>query len=449
MLLPIKLLCDQRPRKDGTNAICIQYCYRPDKRTLLNTEIYIPSRYWNRKLSRISNELPEIYGNTEILNERLGLMLRMAEDIVSFTKKRDIDDPISFLKKTFHPNFNTASLENIAMEAELQKAKSDNKTNLDIYFQIEDYIRSKEKKVCKDMPRIYRNMKEHLKAFEDFRRKKITFSCLDLNFYEEFVDFLTFDYIQRRRKILITGLKVNTIGKTIKQFRTFLRNRIRKKIITPIDMDGWNIIEEEVDAVYLSMKEIDTIYNLDLSNYPHLINYRNDFVLGCLTGLRFSDFSELMKDDVRIDMLYKKQNKSDHWVVIPLRDEAITILNNRFDNNVSVLTNAEFNRHIKTIAKLAGITNLIKFSYKKQGKDFIETKPKYAWITSHTCRRSFCTNEFLAATPVELIMKISGHKSVKDFYKYIRITPEEAGQKIKELWKKRGGMNAFTEKKQL
>jgi hypothetical protein len=38
-------------------------------------------------------------------------------------------------------------------------------------------------------------------------------------------------------------------------------------------------------------------------------------------------------------------------------------------------------------------------------------------------------------------MKISGHKSVKDFYKYIRISPEEAGQKIKELWMKRGDMD--------
>jgi len=180
-----------------------------------------------------------------------------------------------------------------------------------------------------------------------------------------------------------------------------------------------------------------------LSEQQNLINYRNDFVLGCLTGLRFSDFSELMQDDVRKDMLYKKQNKSDHWVVIPLRNEAINILKNRFENNIGNSTNAEFNRHIKTIGNLAGITDLMKFSYKKQGRDVIETKPKYEWITSHTCRRSFCTNEFLAGTPVELIMKISGHKSVKDFYKYIKISPEEAGQKIKELWKNRGGMNAF------
>jgi hypothetical protein len=57
--------------------------------------------------------------------------------------------------------------------------------------------------------------------------------------------------------------------------------------------------------------------------------------------------------------------------------------------------------------------------------------PKYGWVTSHTCRRSFCTKEFLAGTPVDLIMKISGHKRLRDFYKYIRITPEEAGQKLK------------------
>jgi integrase len=83
---------------------------------------------------------------------------------------------------------------------------------------------------------------------------------------------------------------------------------------------------------------------------------------------------------------------------------------------------------------------MVKHSYKKGNKDIVEVKPKYAWITSHTCRRSFCTNEFLAGTPVELIMKISGHKSMKDFYKYIRITPEEAGNRIKEIWEKRGEM---------
>jgi site-specific recombinase XerD len=438
MNYPLKLICDKRfIRKDGTTFIYIQYCFSASKRTLLNTKIAIPPQFWNQKKECVSDKLPEKFGIAESLQSELKRMITVVEDIIVYGSEKQVPDIGNYVKTTFNPDLKISIKEKV----DLSKQGA---TNMNIYDQIDEYSKSKEKKVCKDMPRIYRNMKDHLKAFEEFRNKPITFDTLDLNFYEDFVDFLMFEYLQRRRKDNVVGLKVNTIGKTIKQFRTFLRNRMRKKIIAPIDMDGWTILEEEVDAVYLCMDEINSIYNLDLSNAPHLTSYRNDFVLGCLTGLRFSDFSELMKDDVRKDMLYKKQNKSEHWVVIPLRNEALEILKTRFEKSVAVLTNGDFNKHIETIARMAGIVELIKFSHKKHGKDVIETKPKYEWITSHTCRRSFCTNEFLAGTPVELIMKISGHKSVKDFYKYIRITPEEAGHKIKELWKTRGGMNAFS-----
>lgn len=161
-------------------------------------------------------------------------------------------------------------------------------------------------------------------------------------------------------------------------------------------------------------------------------------MLGCLTGLRFSDFSSIQPEDVRKGSLYKKQEKSDHWVVVPLRNAAEEILIKRFDRQIPVVSNPEFNRHIKEVAQLAGICELIKFFHKKGNKDIVQVKPKHEWITSHTCRRSFCTNEFLAGTPVELTMKISAHKSLRDFYRYIRITPEEAGRKIREIWEKRG-----------
>lgn len=48
-------------------------------------------------------------------------------------------------------------------------------------------------------------------------------------------------------------------------------------------------------------------------------------------------------------MLYKKQQKSDYWVVIPLRRKAKIILDNRFKKNTSPLTNAEFKRHLKRL----------------------------------------------------------------------------------------------------
>ncbi|WP_153799695.1 site-specific integrase, partial [Foetidibacter luteolus] len=224
------------------------------------------------------------------------------------------------------------------------------------------------------------------------------------------------------------------------QLRVFLRDRMRRKIISPIDISDFKILEEESDAIYLSRNEIARIYQTDLSANPHLVKYRDLLIFGCLTGLRFSDFSRIQSEDIRKDMLYKKQEKSDHWVVIPLREEAQKILETTFNNNIPVFSNPDFNRHIKEVGKIAGISEVIKFSYKKGNRDIVLTRPKYEWITSHTCRRSFCTNEFLAGTPVDLIMKISGHKSLRDFYRYIRVTPEEAGQKIKELWMQRGDL---------
>ena len=79
-------------------------------------------------------------------------------------------------------------------------------------------------------------MKKHLQAYEVFRKKKIGFDSMDYEFYDGFIDYLTFDYVQRRRKTVITGLKINTIGKTIKQLCIFIKDRVHRKIIAPIDL---------------------------------------------------------------------------------------------------------------------------------------------------------------------------------------------------------------------
>lgn len=50
------------------------------------------------------------------------------------------------------------------------------------------------------MLRIYRNMKEHLQAFEVYRKKKITFDSFDFDFYESFVDYLSFSIFKEEGK---------------------------------------------------------------------------------------------------------------------------------------------------------------------------------------------------------------------------------------------------------
>ncbi|PVD49627.1 integrase [Terrimonas sp.] len=442
MLLPIKPVCKRAlKRKDGTSVIFIQYCHSVEKRTLLNSGIAIPPEYWNQKKLCISNDLPNIYGNVEAHNDKLFRSIRIAEDIVNFARKRNDIDILEFLKNTFSPDFEVSTL-----EKRLGQEITFPQINLDVFFQIEEYIKSKKRKVTPKMINVYNNMRDTLRAFEKYRKKQITFESFDINFYEEFVDYMTYEHVQRRRKKLVRGFKISTIGKTIKQLRIFLNNRIRRKIFPPINFEDFKVMDEESDAVYLNWEEITLIYQTDLGKYPHLVKYRDLLVFGCLTGLRFSDFSIIEPEDIRKGMLYKKQEKSDHRVVIPLRNEADHIFTNNFKKNIPLITNSKFNYYIKEVAEIAGITELIKFSHKRGNKDIVEVKPKYAWVTSHTCRRSFCTNEFLAGTPVDLIMKISGHKNICDFYRYIRITAEEAGFKIKELWERRGDISIVNKK---
>lgn len=296
-------------------------------------------------------------------------MFRIVEDLVSFALKNKITDPGNFVKKTFNPHLDTENLDKENFLENFDVVGKRKAINKDIYFQIDDYIRSKENKVSKGMIPVYKQLKERLKAFEIYRKKLITFDCLDYNFYEEFIEFLTFSYPHKRRKELFLGLKVNTIGLTVKQLRVFINDRVRRKIVSAIDLHDFKITAEETDAIYLTYDEVRKIYETDLSDFEYLKEYRNLFVLACLTGLRFSDFSTLKPEDLRKDMLYKKQNKSDHWVVIPLRKEAKELFTQHFKEKISALTNAEFNRHIKTIGKLAGINQKIKFSFKKGNRD--------------------------------------------------------------------------------
>jgi hypothetical protein len=110
-------------------------------------------------------------------------------------------------------------------------------------------------------------------------------------------------------------------------------------------------------------------------------------------------------------MLYVNQRKTLSTVVVPLRNEAKKILIEKYHMQMPQVSNANFNYYIKEVVCLAGIDEMIKITHKRGNKIIEETRPKYNWIMSHTCRRSFCTNEFLDGTPPNLIMAISGHKT--------------------------------------
>jgi site-specific recombinase XerD len=430
MRQPIKLIVRKgKVRNDGTALISLQYCYSAEQRVVLSTGIGIPLQYWNRKTGRISKDLPLVYGDVQVLETGITEKLRKAEDMVTYALMQRNTCPMKFLKENFHLNKNW-KLEQMSVAEK----------NLDVYWNIDDYVKSKQSTVKHCTINVINAMKAHLKSFESFRKEPITFDSFDMNFYEEFVRFLTYDIIQLRRKEVIKGLKVNSVGKTIKHLKSFLKDRMRKKIIPYIDLGAYKVMEEEVDAVYLNWQELSLIYHLDLSANSNLEKYRDLFVLGCLTGFRFSDYSDIKPEEVRGGMLYVNQTKTLSTVVVPLRVDAKKILIEKYNMQMPQVSNPNFNYYIKEVVKLAGIDEKIKITHKHGNKIIEEIRPKYAWIMSHTCRRSFCTNEFLDGTPTNLIMAISGHKTEKAFRRYIKADQVQKAFMIKKLWDDRPGL---------
>jgi integrase len=52
-------------------------------------------------------------------------------------------------------------------------------------------------------------------------------------------------------------------------------------------------------------------------------------------------------------------------------------------------------------------------------------------ISTHTARRSFATNAYLAGQQTLNIMAITGHSTEKSFNRYIRVTPLEKARLFK------------------
>ena len=219
MRQPIKLIVRKgKVRNDGTTLISLQYCYSSEQRVVLSTGIRIPLQFWNRKTGRISKNLPVAYGNLQQLEKDITEKLRKAEDMVTYALKQRDMCPMKFLKENFHLQANW----------KLKQMSASDK-NLDIYFTIDDYVKSKQSTVKHCTINVINAMKGHIKSFESFRKKSITFDSFDMNFYEEFVKYLTYDIVHSRRKEVIKGLKVNSVGKTIKHLKSFLKDRMRKK----------------------------------------------------------------------------------------------------------------------------------------------------------------------------------------------------------------------------
>jgi hypothetical protein len=124
----------------------------------------------------------------------------------------------------------------------------------------------------------------------------------------------------------------------------------------------------------LNWQEVAKIYHLDLTEHSSLIKYRDLFIIGCLTGFRFSDYLTPNRNQLKDGMLHVRQTKTSTKVVVPLIEEARKILTEKYDTGIPKVSMVNFNYNIKEVVRLAAIDVPVKITHKRGKKSLKKLK---------------------------------------------------------------------------
>ena len=295
----------------------------------------------------------------------------------------------------------------------------------------------------------YKATAKHLKAFaRRIRKKDFKFEDIDQLFYDAFVQYLQESILdldqygkpktdEDGNPIYIKeSFTANSVGKHIRILKLMLNEARKQGYNTSTYYKSFHVFTEDTDAVYLDESELELMRNTDFSKSPYLDRIRDWFLLLAWTGSRFSDLEKVDKTNIKDGFISFRQQKTNTKVTIPIHPVVLEILEKYEYNLPTPISNQRFNEYIKEVGKLSGINNMESTTITKGGKLITEKYPKWQLISSHTGRRSFCTNMYKRGLPTLMIMSISGHKTEKSFLKYIKVKQSEHAEMMKEEWSK-------------
>lgn len=277
----------------------------------------------------------------------------------------------------------------------------------------------------------YKTLKSKIENFQVYSRKNYLVRDVGLDFRTKFIH-----YLKHKEQ-----LHSNTIGRLIPFVKSICRDAKINGIETHYQLDQIKGYTVPSHKVFFDLKELDAIRKLNLDSAA-LNNARNWLIIGCYCGQRVSDLLRLSSSNIITKkgrrFIELTQIKTQKAIVIPIHSIVQEILEQRAGEFPSKISAQKFNLHIKTVAELAGINEVIeggKIDTKKNRK-VIGYYPKYELITSHICRRSFATNHY-GEIPTALLMRITGHSSEKTLRIYLGKEEIDYAEQLADYWLKK------------
>jgi len=397
--------------KPNTDKSLIMMVYRFNgNKLLISTSISVKTEHWNPNTQRVFEKkgYPEyITYNKTIEKYRLAL-LNSWDSFISRNEKPSIVQLRNAINDIVNPE------KNASIEYPSNVCK--------FITKVIENIGDRKNETSKVYSQILKNLQTYKNGAQ------LEFKDLSLAVLENFSKY----YCETKRE---SGefYRRGTVYRHLKHFITII-NKASDHGITvnnAYKKPSWRITapKDEISGndVILSDDEIKILEIAELNERFDKI--RDFFLLGLYTGQRYSDYAKLSVDNVITEngkqYLQIVQQKTKELIKIPYSNKIKDIFV-KYNGYPQAISLQKFNVALKELCKSLDFNDPIIIYNDIPALNKVEKKifPKWQFISTHSARRTFCTNAILKGIPEKIIMKISGHKNIRIFHSYVRINTE-------------------------
>jgi len=483
--------------KEGKAKVYILYRHGKPAPFKLSTGVKINPKHWDDKNGILSSKCPNYLQYKSLIEDSFKLISDRVLELQKFSKHAPVSLVRDAVKqhlneieeKKIFPDLNKREIIEHKKDGKVVATGMRWEQHPAPNTAFERYLALNKNTLSKSTLQTYRSTLKHLKNYCIIRKQPLEWSLFDDDFYSLWTDYFLHDTKNQYGEI---GLVNNTIGKYFRRLKTFLKWAFKKQYHSSTSYMGYKSPQETPMIYPLKEKQLRTLLSFtnDISNNLSHRKTASLFLFLASTGMRFSDSQKLVITDVHRGTtnslmnshIKLKTQKTDTEVIIPLtkysireiiRNLAIDLMDtktlyNYLSEKINVpfeefdfkglqfediqkihethgkkdfhlipqITNPEFNKLIKEVAKLCGFDDTIKMQSNK-GKQIVTKQFKqYEKISSHDCRRTFITLSLELGMRPETVMSITGHTSIKTMYRYNKLTEEAKIKETQEAWGK-------------
>jgi integrase len=271
---------------------------------------------------------------------------------------------------------------------------------------------------------VYATAARHVREFAQATGYAVDFDTITPTFGDRYTTYLL-------HKVRLTD---NTVAKQVHTLKRFLRWARERGYTDATGFDRLTWKRQEPDIMTLTAAEVADLEQLALPPGGYLANARALFLLACYTGLRFSDLVSIKLEHLRGQALRMTTQKTRETVTVPLRPEALVLVEQLLAGQVRAITNQKLNNYLKELGQLAGIDAPVEVIRFRGGVRESTTVAKWERLGCHTGRRTFVTLSLERGLRPETIMKVTGHRGWKSFQRYVNITSDTVEREFRQSW---------------